>query len=471
MRQSGDRNNVGTETRLKARFGFFVVLLAVSCLFLSGFNAAFGQEVKVDYDEQCGCDIFYVDGIETTRDGELYGFRREDGTVIAPNIYRFVGQFSGGYCKVLLDYGQAGLIDSTGRQVVPCRYDEVAFPSEGRVRVSKEGRFGFTDMEGRVVIPLKYDNAGSFSEGLAQVRVDGFCTYVDSLGKELFAPCYEDVQPFSCGYAFVLKHRKWGLIDHTGRLVMPTLFSRVSGFFGDTLFFAGYGSPDEDGEPAPGEHVHKEEVRESMALYDARLKPLTEEVYLWTGGLQEGRIPVERRVSDKNHEGRYGFLDRQGREVIPCLYDEVSIFSLGRAMVRLGDRYGIIDTLGAVILPIEYEDYSPKSVKYVYRDSLALVERGGKFGFVDLAGRLFTPLCFDDAYHFSEGLASVKYNGCWGYIDNRGETYLPFVFDLASPFQWGRAEVYFEGQPRNVDRQGRCVKNCKGIKSWRKPNE
>ena len=46
-----------------------------------------------------------------------------------------------------------------------------------------------------------------------------------------------------------------------------------------------------------------------------------------------------------------------------------------------------------------------------------------------------------------------------------------FVFDIASPFKWGRAEVYYQGKPRQVDREGRCVKNCKGIKSWKVTNE
>ena len=84
------------------------------------------QEVRVDYDEECGCDIYYVNGIETTRDGDRYGFRREDGTVIAPNIYLYVGQFTDGYCKVYLEEEHhTGLIDSTGREVVPCIYDNV----------------------------------------------------------------------------------------------------------------------------------------------------------------------------------------------------------------------------------------------------------------------------------------------------------------------------------------------------------
>lgn len=424
---------------MKPRSPFSVLLLLA---FLPSYLTA--QEVRYDYDEDCGCDIFYVDGIETTRDGDRYGFRRDDGTVIAPNIYLYVGQFYQGYCKVYLEENRCGIIDREGRVVVPCLYESVEFPSEGRVLVYRDGLFGYCDLEGNLVIPLQYTEAGSFIEGCAPVLVptDSLhyaCTFIDKKGKQLYPPRYQNLQPFTCGHALVCLHDRWGLINHAGRIVLPTVHEKMSTLFGDTLFFAG--------------------TEEGMALYNASMQPLTPPVYTWNGGISDGRIPVQR-------DGKYGFLDAQGREVIPCLYDEVSIFSSQRAKVRLGDRFGIVDTNGRIVLPIQYEDLSPKSSKYVFYDGLALVEKDGLFGYVDREGRFVIPLCFEDAYQFSEGLAAVRYNGRWGYLDTRGDAFLPFVFDLASPFEWGRAEVYFQGQPRKVDRQGRCVKNCKGIKSW-----
>lgn len=402
------------------------------------------QEVKMSYDEKCGCDIMFIDGIETTREGDRYGFRLEDGTQIVPNIYQYVDKFQDGYCRVILEEGQMGLIDRTGRQVVPCIYEAVGYPSEGRVLVGRDGRYGFTDLQGREVIPPTYLRAGNFSEGCSPVLVviDSFfsaCTFIDTMGHQLFPPIYENLQPFGCGYALVRRYSRWGIIDHAGREVLTTMYENMTTLF-DTLFFAGDSS--------------------GMALFDRRMKPLTKPVYTWTGGIQCNRIPVQR-------DGKYGFLDRTGREVIPCRYDEISLFHLDRAMVRLGDRYGILDTAGRAVLPIEYENRTPFGEKYVYHDSLALVERDGRLGFVDLDGHLVIPFHFDKAYDFSEGLASVCFNGMWGYIDTHGDVFMPFIFDLASPYHWGRAEVSYNGELRRVDRKGRCVKNCKGIIAWR----
>ncbi len=420
------------------------LIIVLFSLFTFHLSVTQCQEVKIVEDESCGCDLVLVGGIETTKSGDLYGFRLEDGTVIAPNIYRYVDQFRHGYCRVMLDLEQCGMIDSTGRVVVPCIYNNIGYPSDGRIMVEKDGLKGFVDLEGRVVIPLQYPHAGDFSEGCATIAVvkDSlfvFATFIDTLGRQLFAPEFQDASAFRDGYAPVKMYERWGLIDHAGRMVLPTRYEIMTPMQ-DTLFFAG----DENG----------------VALFDGRMEPLTRFVYTWVGDLSDGRIPVARN-------GKYGFLDRRGREVIPCTYDETGVFRMGRTMVRKGDRYGIIDTTGRLVLPLEYESTSLRGDKYMYHDSLALVEKGGRMGYVDLEGRLVIPFWFDDAYQFSEGLASVRHDGMWGYIDTHGEVFMPFVFDLASPYRYGRAEVVYQGITRKVNRRGKCVRNCKGIIAWR----
>lgn len=418
-----------------------------------------GQRITLAVDSTCGCDIVYVDGIETTREGERYGFRRSDGTVVAPNIYRHVDRFSGGYCRVwaadttaAAEGGAepglvAGLIDSTGREVVPCQYDAVGLPSSGRIMVMKGGLIGFADLEGEMVIPLEYRDASPFVQGRAAVGVlvDSaylLYTFIDTLGRELFAPQFQSAQPFLGGYAAVRRYDRWGIIDTLGREVIPCIYEHLSTPDHNTLF-----AGDADG----------------LALF--RLAPpasqaLTPFVYRPVTLLSDGRIGVSRN-------GKQGFLDTLGREVIPCIYDEIGRFGHGRAMVRIDSRCGIIDTLGRTVLALEYEDRSPKGMKYVYYDSLALVEKGGRLGYVDLEGKVVVPLVLEEAYQYSEGLAAVRKEGLWGYLDSQGDIFIPFIFTIAAPFQYGRADVYLGSQHLAIDHKGRCVKNCKGIVSFR----
>lgn len=406
------------------------------------------QQIEYVDDEECGCELVFVDGIQTTTDGEFYGFRLADGTVIVPNIYRFVDNFQGNYCKVYRDYGQCGLIDRDGNEIVPCIYDEVGYPSDGRIKIQKDKLYGYLDMQGNMVVEPQYISAGDFSEATAPVMllVDSFftsCTFIDTLGKQLFPPIYENLLPFNEGYAIVMRYGRWGMIDHTGREVLPTRYEQITANQ-DGLFFAG----DPDG----------------WALFDYSFKPLTPFIYTWTSGLHNGRIGVMR-------DGHYGFLDREGNEVIDCSYDETGIFRLGRTMAVRDGHYGIIDTTGDIILPLEYDNNTPNGRKYMYFDSLALVERDGKLGYVDLDGKLVIPFYFEKAFQFSQGLASTCFQGRWGYINTHGDIYIPHVFDIASPFEWGRAEVVYNGNVSKIDITGKCVKNCKGIIAWRSPKQ
>ena len=57
--------------------------------------------------------------------------------------------------------------------VIPFKYDEADFFSEGFAGVKLNGKWGFVDKSGKVVVPIKYEDGRSFSEGLAAVKLNG----------------------------------------------------------------------------------------------------------------------------------------------------------------------------------------------------------------------------------------------------------------------------------------------------------
>lgn len=420
-------------------------------------TVALAQEAYYVDDEECGCELFFVDGIQTTRghDG-LFGFRLADGTEIVPPTYKYVDRFHNGYCRVYLDEGQCGMIDRSGAIVVPPIYDGMEYPSEGRIAVFRSMRVGYCDLYGREVIPATFSQGASFSCGRAAVQLtDGRCAYIDTLGRQLFGRTFGNVRPFHNGYAAVLDSGLWGMIATDGSIVLPISFPAITENTG-RLFLAG--------------------TLGHMAVYKVAEWPsdevgkstqplqVTDAVYSGTLGYSEGLLSVVR-------DGLYGFVDSTGREVVPCIYDETALFAEGRTMVRRGDRYGIVDTAGRFIIPLEYDRGPSRGAPYTYHNHRALVSRDGHVSFVDLDGNLILPFSLDDAYAFSDGLAAVKFGGAWGYINTDGEIYMPFVFDIASPYSYGRAEVVYNGHVSKVDLKGRCVKNCNGVIAWREFNE
>ena len=54
-------------------------------------------------------------------------------------------------------------------------------------------------------------------------------------------------------------------------------------------------------------------------------------------------------------DGKYGFIDKSGNEVIPFVYDGFDYFIDGLAYVRKGDKWGYIDKTGREVTGFLYQ--------------------------------------------------------------------------------------------------------------------
>lgn len=107
--------------------------------------------------------------------------------------------------------------------------------------------------------------------------------------------------------------------------------------------------------------------------------------------------------------GKWGFVDNTGKEIIPPRYDEVS------AVYGESDRVAIFNIGG----------------KYDRNDDELI---GGKWGLVDISGKELIPPRYDELENFHDGLALVKLNGKYGFIDIRGKVVIPTIYDSLGIF-------------------------------------
>ena len=98
--------------------------------------------------------------------------------------------------------------------------------------------------------------------------------------------------------------------------------------------------------------------------------------------------------------GKYGFVNTHGKEIVPCKYDKAFNFFNGFARVVLDEKYGFINTNGEEIVPCIY----------------------------------------DGSGNFCEGIAPVLFDK-WGYINTNGEEVIPFKYYGAGSFKQGFAIV------------------------------
>jgi hypothetical protein len=135
-------------------------------------------------------------------------------------------------------------------------------------------------------------------------------------------------------------------------------------------------------------------------------------------------------------DGKYGFVDKDGKIVVPLEYDEAVTMSEGYAPVRKGNDWGFVDSLGKMVINPQFSD------ALCYHDGLAAVKKGGRWGYIDYDGKTAIPFTFDNARGFREGLAAVaNQKGYWGFIDKKGNMAIPFMYHFADNFEDGMAKV------------------------------
>lgn len=155
---------------------------------------------------------------------------------------------------------------------------------------------------------------------------------------------------------------------------------------------------------------------------------------------------------------RFGFVDLQGNEVIPCQFPEVSQFHNEVALV-FHKHWTLIDLNGS---PLKHlHSFQPKSH---FVDGLVVITDGIFYELMDSTGKVLTRNEYTKILKFSEGRAVVEvgvgFIGTgrrYGFIDTLGNEVIEPIFSKASPFKDGRASVVLKGKSLIIDLEGNII--------------
>lgn len=179
-------------------------------------------------------------------------------------------------------------------------------------------------------------------------------------------------------------------------------------------------------------------------------------------------------------KGRYGYIDGNGRIVIPPQFTKAAAFSEGLARVSIGEKYqrapAFIDLSGKIIIgPGAPAELGRKQSDYdwycdFHEGLAAFVIDGspGTSGYIDRSGRVVVPAQFAERKDFSDGLACVRSKEPsyptppMKFIDPNGRVALSLTKEhFSDRFSEGRCVVqYWEDSVLRsyvVDRCGKVV--------------
>lgn len=241
------------------------------------------------------------------RRGNDYCLIDKTGNIVVPRKYYDIDNFYQGTPRVAIYDTVAkrsfyGLIDSTGKEIVATRYVNIEnyYKDYARVateldKITKKVLWGIVDKKtGKEIIPCKYESVGTVSEGMVAIKEGGLWGFVNLKGELIIAPKYagHTSLQFKGGLAVVTAdtgiNRKYGAIDKTGKTVIPIVFDELADF------------------------------SEGLALAN-KGKIVKKGQYSWQ--------------RDVVAAGKYGYINKTGKVVIPFEYDGGGYFTKGFANV------------------------------------------------------------------------------------------------------------------------------------------
>ena len=142
--------------------------------------------------------------------------------------------------------------------------------------------------------------------------------------------------------------------------------------------------------------------------------------------------------------GKWGLINSQKKEIIPCQYDfmdKAGLYPFSDLLwVKSEGKTGVISWItGEEIIPCQYDFIDELSAQPVK------VSVNGKFGYLESVlqyweengiktlgiqkpKEIIAPK-YENATHFAGNAAAVQLNGKWGSIDVLGNTLTPFIDD------------------------------------------
>ena len=159
------------------------------------------------------------------------------------------------------------------------------------------------------------------------------------------------------GNSRVTQGRKYGLIDSNRKLIIPLIYDEIDDFssgYARVVLAQKTGFVNKKGEPAIPCIYDTDEQGITGAVTSYVMNNETKITTIMVGSVGERRGFSEGLVCMVQN-GKYGFIDKNNKTVIPFQFDGADNFYDSIAIVKQKDKYGAIDRNGRIVIPVIYE--------------------------------------------------------------------------------------------------------------------
>lgn len=276
----------------------------------------------------------FIDSVAIFRKGNKWGIVESNGVELIDDLdycfeineHRLLGYKSNNYF----------ILDRRGVKVNSENYDYLDIISPDRIIVKKGKFYGYLNKYGLPMTNLIYEEicGKKFFDPLQDQKETSWFLKHYPKGREDLLDKTQDLLMFT-------KNGKYGLMTYLGRELTPPIYD-------DLIFKNG---------------IISGKINNSNLFLNQFGNELIVGNYdeIWDFGDGLDNITMVSKTNNKG-ERKFGFIDIEGTEVIPPIYDVVREFYTGRCIVGLGQKhnweggkYGVINKKNEIIIPIEYD--------------------------------------------------------------------------------------------------------------------
>ena len=390
------------------------------------------------------------------------GIFTEAGVQVSPFRLDSITTFSRGY-QIAHEGPMKGLIDPEGKPVSPVQFKDLRFTRDGKLQALDYDRWQVVTRNNLEQEFLYGDSVGVYGPGLYAVKRGKL--------QGMLNDRFDDVWPFRFrligqprnGYAVASLGKGRGLVNLQGNFVVEPDFQQLE--WNGKYALAGKRTG-----KTTGWFLRIPDVPSAQVTPYDRIRPFGEHF----------------RVK-KN--GRSGIIDRNGKELLNCVYDSILEAKGNTYHVRFMGKTGIISPTEGWLVQPQDDDLSLVNdtvyIRHAYEvDHLQTVHGGslyttpnviaftqdhieefledGEVRYLTTLGTEFKPVAAgttttEPVFPATEGFMGFRKDGKYGFRDERGRLRIANRYDSIAPFSSGLAAVKLMGKWGFVDTRDRLV--------------
>lgn len=365
-------------------------------------------------------------GLSVFKSGNLYGVMKKNGKAVLPANFKKI-LLKDDYILTLeksIDKVNWTLRDTLGQRQNSKPYTLINPKQENIFPVTKNGYWGAIDSKGTEIVACVYDSILEVGDNQLAVKFKGQYGIISLKEEWLAYPQTSKVKLLNQDRYFKKKDNLLMLCNFSGTTLYFTInpIDVKHDHFIEHVSTGGTWTIDFDGR-----------------IISRQLPPSepTEIIFPSTEGL---------RGIKKN--GRYGFIDDEGRLRIANRYEDIKPFSEGLAAIKIRNKWGFINRDEKIVIQPAFEDVSP------FEKGYSIIRQNGLYGLLTHEGKIVLPARYNEVKILSNGRLLLTQNGFQGLADQQGNVLLQPKYNSVMDLDNGHVIIQQDGKFGLVTLQG-----------------